>query len=60
MYAANHDALFVPAALASQNASERLATIDYEALVALGRRERSRQFALMFDRAVAAVRRLAA
>lgn len=60
MYAANHDALFVPAALASQSSSERLALIDYEALVALGRRERSRQFASLFDRAVAAVRRIAA
>lgn len=60
MYAANHDALFVPAALASQNVSERLAMIDYDALVALGRRERARQFARLFDRAVAAFRRLAA
>lgn len=60
MYAANHDALFVPAALAAERTSERLAAVDYDALIALGRLERSRQFARLFDRAVSALRRLAA
>jgi hypothetical protein len=59
MYAADHQLLFADVARAAESAPERLATVDYDALVALGRRERSRQFARLFDRAVAAVRRLA-
>jgi hypothetical protein len=58
MYAANHELLFANVARTAESAPERLATIDYDALVALGRRERSRQFARLFDSAVAAVRRL--
>ena len=55
MYAADHDRLFgVP----SPAASIRLQDVDYDALIARGRLERSRQFARLFDRAAAAVKRL--
>lgn len=57
MYAADHDKLF-GATEATVRARPRLAEIDYDALMALGRIERARQFAHMFDAAVAAAKRL--
>ena len=54
MYAADHDKLFsAPAAT-----PVRLENVDYDALLARGRRLRSRQFAKLFDGAVASLKRL--
>ena len=58
MYAADHARLFAAPAAASREHSTPLALVDYDALVAHGRAERSRQFARMFDQASAAVKRL--
>lgn len=55
MYAADHDRLFGAAAPA---APVRLENVDYEALMARGRVLRARQFARLFDQAVAGLKRL--
>ena len=58
MYAADHERLFASPVAAGLSAPRRLSDIDIEALVARGRVERSRQFAHLFDRTAAAVKRL--
>jgi hypothetical protein len=58
MYAADHDKLFGKSAQVSFAPVQRLANVDLQALNALGRRERSRQFAKLFDRTTAATKRL--
>ena len=58
MYAADHDKLFGASAQASFAPVRRLPNVDLQPLNALGRRERSRQFARLIDRAKAATKRL--
>jgi hypothetical protein len=58
MYAADHEKLFGASAKASLAPVRRLANVDLQALNALGRRERSRQFARLIDQAKAATKRL--
>jgi hypothetical protein len=57
MYAADHDTLFKAPATAL-SAPSRLSDVDFEAAIARGRLERSRQFARLFDQAAAALKRL--
>ena len=57
MYAADHEALFGAAVGKAARASTGSADLSYDALLALGRRERSRQFARLFDRAAAGLKR---
>lgn len=59
MYAADHDKLFRTVARIPEPAPVRLADVDFDALIARGRLERARQFAIFFDQAAAALRRLA-
>lgn len=56
MYAGHHQSLFGDAAIPPRPQS--LADVDYEALIARGRVERSRQFARLFDAVVVAAKRL--
>lgn len=58
MYAADHEKLFEAPTAAPLGPLPRVSDIDLEALTALGRRERARQFARLFDKAAAAIKRL--